>query len=87
MATDEELADAQKKLQEEYKSAMESMGDLYVAVEAVKSAGLHDDIVGLLSDVEDAAKKARTGGILGSGAKGHSKALKDYHELSAQPKE
>jgi len=84
MATADELAEAQEKLQGEYKSVMESMGDLYVAVEAVKSAGLHDDIAGLLSTVEDAAKKVRTGGIIGSGAKGHARALKDYRELSAQ---
>ena len=85
MATPDEIADAQEKLESEYKSAMESLGDLYVAVEALKSAGLHDDIVGLLSNVEDAAKKARTGGVIGSGAKSHDKALKRWRELTAEP--
>lgn len=83
MATPEEIAEAQQKLEGEYKSAMESLGDLYVAVEALKSAGLHDDIVGLLGNVEDAAKKARTGGVIGSGAKSHDKALKRLRELTA----
>ena len=80
MATDEEIAEARKKLEKEYKDVMESLGDLYVAVEAVKSAGLEDDISGLLETVQDEAKKARTGGMLGSGAKSHAKALKAYHE-------
>ena len=64
---------------------MESLGDLYVAVEAVKSAGLGDDIAGLLDNVQSEAKKARTGGVIGSGAKGHAKALKDYRELTTPP--
>jgi len=85
MVTDEELADARKKLEDEYKSVMESLGDLYVAVEALKSAGLQDDIVDLLSNIEDAAKKARTGGVLGSGAKAHAKALKHLREITATP--
>ena len=82
MATDEEIADAHKKLEDEYRSVMGSLGDLYVAVEALKSAGLQDDIVGLLAGVEDAAKKARTGGILGSGAKAHDKALNHYRDVT-----
>ena len=85
MASPEDIADAQQRLENEYKSAMESLGDLYVAVEALKSAGLHDDIVGLLSKIEDAAKKARTGGVIGSGAKSHDKALKQLRELTADP--
>ncbi len=87
MATPDEIVDAQQKLGSEYKSAMESLGDLYVAVEALKSAGLHDDIVGLLANVEDAAKKARTGGVIGSGAKSHDKALKRLRELTADQTE
>ena len=85
MASPEDIADAQQRLENEYKSAMESLGDLYVAVEALKSAVLHDDIVGLLSNIEDAAKKARTGGVIGSGAKSHDKALKQLRELTADP--
>jgi len=85
MVTDEELADARKKLEDEYKSVMESLGDLYVAVEALKSAGLQDDIVERLSNIEDAAKKARTGGVMGAGAKSHAKALKHLREITATP--
>ncbi len=82
MATEADIAQAKHKLEKEYKSTMESLGDLYVAVEAVKAAGMGDDIAGLLEAVADEAKKARTGGMIGSGAKGHAKALKKYRELT-----
>ena len=82
MATEVEIAQAHHNLEKEYKDVMSSLGDLYVAVEAVKSAGLGDDIVGLLERVQSEAKKARTGGVIGSGAKGHAKALKEYRELT-----
>ena len=85
MATDEEIQDARKKLEREYKDVMESLGNLYVAVEAVKSAGIGDDISGLLDTVQSEAKKARTGGVIGSGAKSHAKALKEYRELTTPP--
>ena len=84
MATEEEIADAHKKLEKEYKDVMESLGDLYVAVEAVKAAGIGDDIESLLDAVADEANKARTGGVVGSGAKGHRRALKKYRELTTQ---
>ena len=41
MAMPEDLADAQQKLESEYKAAMESLGDLYVAVEALKLSLIH----------------------------------------------
>ena len=82
MATEAEIAQAHHKLEKEYKDVMGSLGDLYVAVEAVKSAGLGDDIAGLLETVQSEAKKARTGGVIGSGAKSHAKALKEYREMT-----
>ena len=81
MATEQEVKDAHSKVEKEYKQTMESLGDLYLAVEAVKSAGVHDDIAGLLDTVAKEAKKARTGGVIGSGAKGHARALNDYREM------
>ncbi len=76
-----ELAEAKEKLEKEFASVKESLGDLYVAIEALRSAGPMDDVSGLLNSIEDAAKKARTGGVIGSGAKSHGRALKDYREL------
>lgn len=85
MASEQEVQEAHSKVEKEYKNTMESLGDLYVAVEALKSAGVHDDIADLLETVAKEAKKARTGGVIGSGAKGHAKALKEYRELLGQP--
>lgn len=76
-----ERDEAKQKLEKEYASVKESLGDLYVAIEALRSAGPEDDLSGLLESVEDAAKNARTGGVIGSGAKSHRRALKDYREL------
>ena len=81
MATEQEVQDAHSKVEKEYKNTMESLGDLYIAVEALKSAGVHDDLADLLDNVAKEAKKARTGGVIGSGAKSHARALKDYREL------
>ena len=86
MATEAEIAQAHHNLEKEYKDVMQSLGDLYVAIEALKSAGIGDEISDLLDRVQSEAKKARTGGVIGSGAKGHSKALKEYRELTT-PKE
>ncbi len=85
MATEQEVNNAREKLEKEYKDVMESLGDLYVAVEAVRSAGIGDDIAELLDNVADKAKKARSGGVIGSGAKGHARALKAYRELTEAP--
>lgn len=76
-----ELADAKDKLENEFASVKESLGDMYVAIEALRSAGPLDDVSELLNSIEDAAKKARTGGVIGSGAKSHGRALKNYLEL------
>lgn len=85
MVTDEEIQDAREKLEKEYKDVMESLGDLYVAVEAVKSASIDADIEGLLGEVSKQADNARNGGMIGSGAKGHRRALKKYRELTESP--
>jgi hypothetical protein len=78
---DEELQKARERVEKEFTAVKESLGDLYVAMEAMRAAGPDDPLQDLLGAVEDAAKKARTGGVLGSGAKSHTKALKDYQEL------
>lgn len=86
MATDEEIAEARAKLEGEYKFVMDSLGELHVAIEALRRAGVEDDLASLLKAIEDEAKKARTGGIIGSGAKSHSRALDDYRDaISPSP--
>jgi hypothetical protein len=50
----------------------------------VLNANAEDDIEHLLGELEDAVKKARTGGLLGSGANAHARARKHYLELSGK---
>jgi len=80
---DEEVTKARERLDDEFRSVKDSLGDMYVAIEALRAAGPEDDLADLLGNIEDAAKKARTGGVIGSGAKSHAKALKAYQELTA----
>lgn len=77
----EELAKAEDKVNKEFKKVAESIADIHVAFHAVKDAGPMDDIYTLLDELEDRVKKARTGGLTGSGSKGHRKALAEYREL------
>ena len=77
----EELEAARSKVEKEFKKVAESIAEVHVAFHEVKNAGPDDDIHGLLDTLEKSVHKARTGGVLGSGAKGHRKALAEYHEL------
>lgn len=77
----EELQKAEEKVNKEFKKVAESIADIHVAFHAVKDAGPMDNLYELLDALESTVKKARTGGLTGSGAKGHRKALADYHDL------
>ena len=77
----EELEKAQAKVHKEFRKVSERIADIHVAFHAVKDAGPEDDIYGLLDTLEDTVHKARTGGVMGSGAKGHRKALAEYREI------
>jgi hypothetical protein len=77
----EELESARAKVEKEYKKVAESIAEVHVAFHDVKNADLEADIYGLLDTLEKTVHKARTGGVVGSGAKGHRKALAEYHEL------
>ncbi len=61
---------------------MESLGDVWVKVEAVRAAEPTDNVHDLLADLEDAVKEARDGGLVGSGSNDHRRALKKYIELT-----
>jgi len=79
----EELDKARDKLHKEFAQVSESIATVHIAFHTLKDAGPESDIYGLMETLEDAVKKARTGGIMGSGAKGHRKALAAYNELLA----
>ena len=82
MATSDEIDEARAKLHAEHAEVMESLGDVWVKVEAVKAAGPTDNLHDLLRELEKAVKDARDGGVVGSGANAHRRALKAYQELA-----
>jgi hypothetical protein len=74
------LEEARKELEEEYANVRKHLGEIEMAWRAVSDSNVESDIVGLLETLEDVTKKVRTGGVLGSGANDHARALKDYLE-------
>lgn len=81
MATQDELDAARKKVDEEYADVLKNLADAWIKVDAVKRAQPTDDLHELLEDLEKSVHKVRTGGLVGSGAKGHRKALRAWKEL------
>jgi hypothetical protein len=82
MATD--INEARKKLDDEYGQVRRHFGKIHEALDELEKAGPEDDISHLLEKLEDTVKEVRTGGVIGSGAHGHHRALKDYNELKRQ---
>ena len=61
-----------------YGKVRELLTEVHVRLAAVDRAGPEDDLESLLDELEDAVKRARTGGAFGSGANGHTRALKAW---------
>ena len=78
---DTELENARKELDQEFKQVRKSLDQIREALDRVSAAGPEDDIYAMLDDLEDTVKKVRTGGIVGSGAKGHREAREKYFEM------
>ena len=74
------LEDARRKLDDEYGQVRRHLDKIHSAMDRVDAAGPEDDLSELLKDLEDVVKEVRTGGLIGSGAKGHRKALDAYRE-------
>jgi len=81
VAMSDELAEARAELEKEFNEVMESLGDVHVAYQAVNSAAPDDNLHDLLKVLEKAAKEARDGGVIGSGANDHRRALRNYQDL------
>lgn len=79
MATD--LEKAREKLDKEFAQVKEGIGRIHVAFDAVIAAGPTDDVHALLDELDSVVTDVRTGGVIGSGAKGHRRALEKYREL------
>jgi hypothetical protein len=80
-----DLDDARKRLDDEYGQIRRHFDKIHTAFDQVISAKADDDIYDRLEHLEKVVKEVRDGGIIGSGANGHRRALKDYKEaLAAQ---
>jgi hypothetical protein len=82
---DNKLDDARKELDQEFKQIRDGLDTIRVQLELVSAAGPEADIFALLGELEDTVKKLRTGGMVGSGAKGHREAREKYFELKGTP--
>ncbi len=80
----DDVEKAREKLEKEYSSVQESLGEVHVAFDAVRNAGAEDDISGLLEELEKKVKDARTGGVVGSGANSHKRALEKFKKAVAE---
>ncbi len=76
----EGLEEARRKLDDEYGQVRRHLDKVHAALDRVDAAGPEDDLYDLLKDLEDVVKEARSGGVVGSGAKGHKRALDNYRD-------
>lgn len=75
------LEDARKELDDEFEQVRKSLRKIHDKLDEVDEAGPEDDLYDLLKDLEGVVKEARTGGLIGGGAKGHRKAREEYLDL------
>lgn len=75
---DDTLEQARSKLDGEFAQVRRHADRIHRALDRVDAAGPEDDLHGLLKDLEDVVKEVRTGGLVGSGARGHQRALDAY---------
>ena len=76
----EGLEEARRKLDDEYGQVRRHLDRIHAAMDRVDAGGPEDDMYELLKDLEDVVKEVRTGGVVGTGARGHKKALENYRE-------
>ena len=75
------LEEARKRLDDEYGQVRRHLAKIHEALDKVEKAGPEDNLHDLLNDLEKTVKEVRDGGIVGSGANGHRRALKEYLEI------
>lgn len=80
----DDLTKAREKLDKEFAQFRESLGEVHVAFDAVLAAGPEDDVHDLLKTLEKAVGEARDGGLVGSGANGHRRALEKFKDAQAE---
>jgi hypothetical protein len=77
------LEDAKKKLDDEYGQIRRKFDKIHTAFDRVITAGPEDDLYDRLKELEKVVKEVRDGGVVGAGANGHRRALKEYEEAKA----
>ena len=77
---DESLEEVRRKLDDEYGQVRRHLDRIHKARDRVDAAGPVDVLYELLKDLEDGVKEVRTGGVVGTGARGHRRALEHYRE-------
>ncbi len=81
---DNDLEDARKELDQEFNQLRKDLDKIRERFDAVTAAGPEADISELLEDLEDTVKQVRTGGMIGSGAKGHREAREKYFKAKGK---
>jgi hypothetical protein len=75
------LEEARKRLDDEFGQVRRHLEKIHESLDKVEKAGPEDDLHGWLKDLEMTVKEARDGGIVGSGANGHRRALEEYRKI------
>ena len=75
------LEEARKKLDDEYGQVRRKFDQIHKALDKVEAGGPEDDLHDLLKDLEKVVKEVRDGGVAGSGANGHRRALEEFKKL------
>jgi hypothetical protein len=75
------LEEARKRLDDEFGQVRRKLDSIHKALDDLDKAGPEDDVHGLLKKLEDTVKETRDGGVVGSGANGHRRALEEYRKL------
>jgi hypothetical protein len=79
------LEDARKELETEYNQfRAKGLGRIHEAFDRVVGARSTDDVYGILKNLEDVVHDVRTGGAIGSGAKGHREAREEWVEAGGR---
>lgn len=76
-----DLDEARHRLEDEFGQVRRHLDKIHNALDDVEKAGPEDDISDLLEKLEKRVHEVRTGGLIGSGAHGHRRALEDYRKL------
>ena len=79
-AMSNDLEDTRKELDKEFEQFRKRIGKLHEKLEKLEKLGPTDDIYDEFSEFEDIVKEIRTGGMIGSGLKGHREAREKYNE-------